>query len=163
MKAIHGLLIIIATCVVAMSARAEDVVLVSSVIPYQKADTANDAVRKECDWNTTMPRYLAKESEGRVKIAEQGFDTATDKKLVIVAIDLHTLGGGAMTGPKWLVVEGKMTEGSQLLGSFKARRRTIHGTLRACSTLTSLSEEISDDILEWLKKPSLNAKLGNED
>jgi hypothetical protein len=160
-KAIHGLLIIIATGIVAMSAHAEDVVLVSSLIPYEKDDTANEAVRKECDWNTTMPRYLAKESDGRVKVAEQGFDTATGKKLILVATNLHTLGGGVWTGPKWLVLEGRLMEGDKLLGNFEVRRQTIRGSFRACSTLESLSEDISDDILEWLRKPSLNAKLGD--
>jgi len=108
-----------------------------------------------------MPRYLAKESEGRVKVAEQNFDSVTDKKLVLVATHLHTIGGGSWTGPKWLVLEGKMMEGGKLLGNFEVRRETIRGSMRACGTLESLSEEISEDILEWLKKPGLNARLGN--
>ncbi len=108
-----------------------------------------------------MPRYLAKESDGRVKVAEQNFDTITGKKLVLVATNLHTLGGGSWTGPKWLVLEGKMTEGGKLLGNFEVRRQTIRGSMRACGTLESLSEEITEDILKWLKKPSLNAKLGD--
>lgn len=161
MKTIHGLLIIIATSVVAMSARAEDVVLVSSFIPYQKADTANEVVSKECHWNTTMLPYLAKESEGRVKVAEQGFDTATGKKLILVATNLHTVGGGGWTGPKWLALEGRLMEGNKLLGNFEARRQTIRGSFRACSTLESLSEDISDDILKWLSKPGMNTKLGD--
>ena len=161
MKTIHGLLIIIAACITVTSAHAEDVVLVSSFIPYQKADTANEVVIKECHWNTTMPPYLAKESEGRVKVAEQGFDTATGKKLILVATNLHTLGGGGWTGPKWLVLEGRLMEGDKLLGNFEVRRQTIRGSFRACSTLESLSEDISDDILKWLSKPDMNAKLGD--
>ncbi len=161
MKAMHGLFVVIVACVTAASARAEDIVLVSSLIPYAKDDTAGEAVRKECDWNTTMPRYLAKESEGRVKVAEQSIDTVTDKKLVLVATNLHTAGGGGWSGPKWLVLEGKMTEKGKLLGSFEVRRQTIRGSMRGCGTLASLSEEITGDILEWLKTPSLNAKLGD--
>lgn len=161
MKAIHGLFVAVMACVAAASARAEDVVLVSLLIPYEKDDTANEGVRKECNWNTTMPRYLAEESEGRVKVAEQNIDAVTDKKLVLVATNLHTAGGGGWSGPKWLVLEGKMTEGGKLLGSFEARRQTIRGSMRGCGTLESLSEEITGDILDWLKNPSLNAKLGD--
>ncbi len=162
MKAMHGLFVVVAgACFAAASARAEDVVQVSSLIPYQSDDVANETVRKECNWNTTMPLYLAKESDGRVKVAEQNFDTITGKKLVLVATNLHTLGGGSWTGPKWLVLEGKMTEGGKLLGNFEVRRQTIRGSMRACGTLESLSEEITEDILKWLKKPSLNAKLGD--
>lgn len=161
MKAIHGLFFLVAACIVTVTAHAEDVVQVPSLIPYQSDEVANETVRKECNWNTTMPRYLAKESDGRVKVAEQNFDTITGKRLMLVATNLHTLGGGSWTGPKWLVLEGKMTEGGKLLGNFEVRRQTIRGSMRACGTLESLSEEITEDILKWLKKPSLNAKLGD--
>lgn len=161
MKAMCGLFVVVVACVTAAPARAEDIVLVSSFIPYEKDDTAGENVRKECNWNTTMPRYLAEESEGRVKVAERSIDAVTDKKLALVATHLHTAGGGGWSGPKWLVLEGKMTERGKLLGSFEARRQTIRGSMRGCGTLDSLSEEISGDILEWLKTPSLNAKLGD--
>lgn len=164
MKAIHGLFVVVVACVAAASATAEDSVLVPSHIPYQKDDTANENVRRECNWNTTMPTYLAKASAGRVKVAEQNIEGVTDKKLMLVATHLHTVGGGGWTGPKWLVLEGTLTEGSKLLGNFEARRQTIRGSMRGCGTLESLSEEIADDILEWLKKtPGMNAKLGNAD
>ena len=135
--------------------------LVSPLISYEKEDTAGEAVRKECDWNATMPRYLAKKSGGRVKVAEENIDGVTDKKLLLAATHLHTAGGGNWSGPKWLVLEGKLMEGGKLLGNFEVRRQTIRGSMRGCGTLTSLSEEIAGDILEWLKTPSLNAKLGD--
>jgi hypothetical protein len=155
------MLVVVLGCLAAASAQAEDVVWVSSPIPYQSNDVANEAVRKECDWNTTMPHYLAEESEGRVQIAEKNLDATTGKKLVLIATNLHTLGGGPWTGPKWLVLEGKLMQGGKLLGNFEVRRQTIRGSYRSCSTLESLSEEIADDILEWLKAPGLNAKLGD--
>ncbi|MDP2031618.1 MAG: hypothetical protein Q8K12_18450 [Thiobacillus sp.] len=161
LKAIHGLFVVALVCLATVSARAEDVVQVTSLIPYQSDDVANEAVRKECNWNTTMPRYLADESDGRVKVAEKNLDAITGKMLVLVATSLHTLGGRGWTGPKWLMLEGKLMQGDKLLGNFEVRRQTIGGSFRACSTLESLSEEISDDILEWLKEPGLNAKLGD--
>lgn len=163
LKGIQGLLIVVLVSLTTTSARAGDVVQVSSLIPYQSDAVGNEAVRKECDWNTTMPRHMAEESDGRVKVAEQNLDTVTGKKLVLVATHLHTIGGGPWTGPKWLVLEGKLMQGPQLLGNFEVRRQTIRGSFRACSTLESLSEEITEDILEWLKAPGLNAKLGNAD
>ena len=161
MKAIRGFLVVVAVCVVSTSARAEDVVLVPSFIPYLKDDAVSEAVRRECKWNTTMPLALVEESKGGVKIADQNLDTVSSKKLTLVATQLHTLGGGMYTGPKWLVLEGKLTEGSKLLGNFEARRQTIRGSFTACSTLESLSEDIAEDIVKWLKAPGLNAKLGD--
>lgn len=159
MKAIHGLFFLVAACMVTVPALAEDVVQVSSLIAYQNDGVANEAVRKECTWNSTMPRYLAEESDGRVKVAEQNLDAVTGKKLILVATNLHTIGGSSWTGPKWLVLEGKLMQGNKLLGNFEVRRQTIRGSYRACGTLESLSEEMTDDILKWLKQPSLNAKL----
>lgn len=161
MKTIRGFFVVAAAWVVATAAGAGEIVLVPSTIPYQKDDTANENIRRECTWNTTMPVYLAKESGGRVKVAEQSLDKVMDTRLVLVATHLHAIGGGGWTGPKWLVLEGKLMEGDKLLGNFEARRQTIRGSMRSCGTLESLSEDIADDILEWLKAPGLNAKLGD--
>ena len=161
MKATRGWLVGAVVFLSGMSAHAEEVVLVSSFIPYDTEATESEDVRKECTWNTTMPRYLAKESQGRVKIAEQSIETIKDKKLALVATYVHTAGGGGWSGPKWLVLQGTLTEGSKLLGTFEARRQTIRGSMRACGTLESLSEDIADDILRWLNTPSVDAKLGD--
>lgn len=161
MKAIHRIFVVVVAGIAATPVHAEDIVLVSAAIPYQKDDTTNENIRKECTWNTTMPQYLAKASEGRVKVAEKNIDAAADKKLMLVATHLHAIGGGGWTGPKWLVLEGKLLEKGKLIGNFEARRQTIRGSMKSCGTLESLSEEIGDDILEWLKNPALNAKLGN--
>lgn len=163
MKAIAGLTLTVMFIVnlTAAPAYAEGVVLVPSSIPYQKEGTAKENIRRECTWNTTMPQYLAKKSDGRVQVAEKNIDTAADKKLMLVATHLHVIGGGPWSGPKWLVLEGKLLEKGKLIGNFEARRQTIGGSLKTCGTLESLSEEIGDDILEWLKNPGLNAKLGD--
>lgn len=141
----------------ATSANADDVVTVPATVPYLNDNVANESVRKECTWNTSMPRYLEQKSDGRVKVGEAG----PGKKLLLVATHLHAIGGGGWTGPKWLTLEGKLMQGDRVIGNFEARRQTIRGSLRACGTLDSLSEEISDDILEWLKVPGMNAKLGD--
>ncbi len=161
MKLTRGILFLVVACATGSAAGAEDVVLVSSLIPYDTKITAGEDVQKECTWNSTMPLYLAKESGGEVKIAEQNIEAVTAKKLILVATHVHTAGGGNWSGPKWLALEGKLMEGGKLLGSFEARRQTIRGSMRGCGTLDSLSEEIGDDILKWIKAPSLNAKLGN--
>lgn len=161
MKAIQGLFGVVLACLAAPSVRADDVVRVPAFIPYQSENVGNESVRKECKWNTTMPLYFAEESKGRVKVEESNLDTVTGKKLLLVATHLHTIGGSSWTGPKWLVLEGRLMQGDQLLGNFEARRQTIRGSFKACSTLESLSEDIADDILDWLKSPGLNAKLGD--
>lgn len=156
----HVSAFVLAGCFVT-PAVAEEVVLVPASIPYQTDEVAKESIRKECTWHTTMPQYLVKKSDGRVQIADKNIDSASGKKLMLVATHLHVIGGGGWTGPKWLVLEGKLLENGKLLGNFEARRQTIRGSLKTCGTLESLSEEIGDDIVEWLNNPGLNAKLGN--
>lgn len=40
-----------------------------------------------------------------------------NKRLTLVTQTLHTVGGGIWTGPKWVVIEGKLTEDSKTIGS----------------------------------------------
>jgi len=157
MNKIHGLFVVVAVCVMAASVRAESIV-VSKKIPYAKNSTADADIRKECDWNTTLPRYLAAESKGRVLVNDKA--SASDSKLALVATAVHAAGGGPFSGPKWLTLEGKLTKGGKSLGNFEVRRQTMSG-YDVCGTLTSLSEEIAGDILEWLDKPGKDAKLGD--
>lgn len=73
---------------------------------------------------------------------------------MLVATHLHVIGGGGWTGPKWLVLEGKLFEKGKLVGNFEARRQTIGGSFRTCVTLESLSEEIGDDISSGSRTPA---------
>lgn len=156
MKKIHGLLVVVALSVMAVSARAESIV-VSPKVTYAKG--VGDAnIRKECKWDTTMPQYLAKESDGRVKVAKKA--SGSDKQLVLVATAMRAAGGGPFSGPKWITLEGKLTKGGKVLGNFQVRRQTMGG-YGLCDTLNALGEEMADDILEWLEKPGKGAKLGD--
>ena len=137
------------------------VVYTAPVIPYQDSETAPQWVRDDCDWNRVMPRYLAEQSEGKLRVGEAAADGGRHRELSLVAVTLHTLSGSAYTGPKWLVLEGRLTEGGKLIGNFEVRRQTIAGSLSACKTLNNLGEEISSDILDWLDEPDFNSKLGN--
>lgn len=156
MKKVHGLLVVGALCAMAVSARADSIV-VSPKVTYAKG-AADANIRRECKWDATMPRYLAKESNGRVKVANKA--SASDRQLVLVATALRATGGGPFSGPKWITLEGKLTKGGKVLGNFEVRRQTMGG-YSVCESLTALSEEIADDILEWIEKPGKGAKLGD--
>jgi len=39
-----------------------EIVLTDAAIPYLNADSADEALRQECDWNRTTAAYLASES-----------------------------------------------------------------------------------------------------
>lgn len=140
---------------------AEDTIYVDAEIPY-KSGVGNESVRRECNWNTKMPHYMVEKSKGRIKIDNGSADAASGKKLKLLTTHVHTAGWMLMSGPKWLTLEGTLTQGENLIGSFVVREQAIYGSMKACGTLEELSEDIADEIIKWLNAPSLNAKLGDE-
>ena len=138
-----------------------EIVLTDAAIPYLNADSADEALRQECDWNRTTAAYLASESEGRVVLPGSTARPAPNKRLTLVTQTLHTVGGGIWTGPKWVVIEGKLTEDGKTIGSFEGRRQSIRGSLSGCKTVRELGEAVADDILGWLDAPKMNSKLGD--
>ncbi len=132
--------------------------LVDREIPYLDAESADADFRKECDWNATMPSYLVKQSKGRVLAAGEG---RSNLKLKLVTQTLRTAGGGMWSGPKWLVIEGTLADGDNVIGTFEARRQSIRGSMSGCTTVRELGQDIADDIVEWLDAPTRGAKLGD--
>lgn len=140
---------------------ADEKIMLSSVIPYEDKDVANDAVRQECDWNKQLAQNIVKESDSTAETTDQDLTQIHGKTLIIQADNVHAIGGGPWTGPKWAHIHGTLKDDGKVIGSFEALRRTIGGTFSACSTLDNLGEELSQDVAKWLKNPTMNAKLGD--
>ena len=138
-----------------------EVMLSDAVIPYLNADSADDDLREDCDWNRTTAVYLASESEGRVVLPGSTVKPAPRKRLTLVTQTLHTVGGGILTGPKWVVIEGTLTEDGKTIGTFEGRRQSIRGSFTACKTVRALGEAVADDILGWIDAPKMDSKLGD--
>ncbi len=140
---------------------ADEKIMLSSVIPYADKDVANDSVRQECDWNTKLAQNIVKESDSTVETTDQDLAQIQGKTLIIQADNVHAIGGGSWTGPKWAHIHGTLQDHGKVIGSFEALRRTIGGSFGACSTLDNLGEELGQDVAKWLKNPTMNAKLGD--
>lgn len=164
------LAVLAAACLVSSPARASadadsegppEILLSDSTIPYLDAESADEDVRRDCDWNRTTAAYLASESEGRVVLPGSTAKPTPRKRLTLVTQTLHTVGGGLWTGPKWVVIEGTLTEDGKTIGSFEGRRQSIAGSLSGCKTVRELGQAVADDILEWIDAPKMNSKLGD--
>ena len=161
--------VLAATWFVAPSAFASDaeaegppeILLADTAIPYLDADAADEDLQRHCDWNRTTAAYLASESEGRVVLPGSTATPAPRKRLTLVTQTLHTVGGGLWTGPKWVVIEGTLTENGRTIGSFEGRRQSIAGSFSGCKTVRELGQAVADDILGWIEAPKMNSKLGD--
>jgi hypothetical protein len=74
-------------------------------------------------------------------------------------------GGGAWSGPKSVTVKGELREDGKVIGSFTASRFSGGGAWGGfkgtCSIFGRCIKVLGEDIAAWLKKPTMNAALGN--
>ena len=141
---------------------------VAAAMATSNTDSVEEDVRKDCAWDTSLPKYLEEKTDGQVNLVETDINTLKERKLLLTVVDSRIAAGEgyargvdyrASSGAKWINLTGILTENGQDIGSFKASRRTVKGWT-GCGVMKSLSEDIGEDIVKWLKNPSMNAKLG---
>ena len=137
-------------------------VKVGAVIPTLKADTIEPDVEQSCPLTRKFSETLADESDRTIYRVSGDVKAAQGKKLQLQIVSTHLRGGGAYTGSKWIKVVGSLVENNNEIGNFIVLRHSFRGWT-SCSMVDRLSEEISKDILEWMKSPMMNAKLGDAD
>lgn len=81
-------------------------------------------------------------------------------------IQAEGAGGGMLSGPKRLAVEGVLYEDGVFVASFTARRTGWNGFKMGyyqgtCSMVEDLAEELAEDIADWLLAPRHGAELGD--
>lgn len=134
--------------------------IIPSTVPYQDVNVATDDARRECDWNTRLSDFIVEYAKGAAVIADQSTPPSGGRTLSMVVSNLHAIAGSGFAGPQWAVVHGELREGDQVVGSFTFRR-TSRGKWTTCSTLTSIAEELGEDIGGWLRHPSMEASHGD--
>lgn len=150
-------LALLALLVVPTLTQAQSRITVSQVIPYRNG-AGSDALRTQCNWNTQLSADLVKDTHGQVVATDQDLAMPTGATLHMTIINVHAIGGGHFSGPKWAVVKGELRNHGRLLGSFTARRETSRG-FTACSSLNYVGKAIAADVADWLKAPVLDAHL----
>jgi hypothetical protein len=137
-------------------------VTIAAEIPMLNPDAVEPDVQASCPATRMLPQALTEETDGAVQRTTRDLATVGGRTLHLKIISSRLLGGAIYTGSKWIKVTGSLKEGQHEIGSFIAQRNTLRAWT-SCGVVDSVSEEISEDIAKWLKKPSLNARLGNAD
>jgi hypothetical protein len=120
---------------------------------------ASGAVVQECQLQTRVPAAIA-----QAGIDIEVVDTPNEggRWLELEITEVHGPGGGPFSGPKWMAVTGKLHQGGQVLGSFRAKRLSTGGFVKGtCATLGGCAQAIGRDIAAWLKAPTMDAELGD--
>lgn len=149
----------LAMLVLPVISNAQDVVSIPKTVPYAPG-VGTDGLKSECTWNTDISDYVLKFAKSGVVIFD-GAEPTSGKVLSMSIVNVHSVGGGGYSGPKWATIRGELREGSNQLGSFEVRRITHSGGFTACSALERVGKALGKDIALWLKKPSSGAVLGD--
>ena len=144
----------------------DETIVVGAEVLAVSAGALNDTVRDECRWPTAMVSRLVKafnesdEPPPRAKLESRpiDIDKYPGRRLVLRVSDVHALGGGGLSGPKWMAMTGELREGNILVANFSSYTQSGRG-LTTCRSVDSLSDSTAEMIVKWLRSPTLDAKL----
>lgn len=141
-----------------------DTVTLSSAIPFAADSGASENVRKECKFETRLPEYIRKQAKRGLKVVvtEEPLEDVQGKALFLEIANVHAPGGGGYSGSKSAIVKGELKESGEVIASVTARRRTLVGmTPGTCSMLKRIAKKLGEDLADWLREPTMNARLGD--
>lgn len=137
-------------------------VTIAAEIPMLKPDAVEPDVQATCPATRMLPSELTEEADGAVQRTTRDLSTVPGRTLQLKIVSSRLLAGSVYTGSKWIKVTGSLMEDGREIGNFIAQRNTLRAWT-SCGVLSNVVEGMSEDITKWLKKPSLNARLGDAD
>lgn len=135
---------------------------------YEKHLIVPSALRSDCRLDTKIVDFIgsfAGDDFDKITLVDTAAPGMPGKLLTVNIIDLSCSGGGAWSGPKYLTIEGTLSQDGKVIGTFTGHRITSGGALGAykgtCSLLARCARTLGKDVAVWLKNPSMGAKLGD--
>lgn len=139
-----------------------------TAIPYAEDSGVTPDLR-DCGLEEELLETLENDTEDHYRIAlVADARSVPGRALVMRFARIEGTWGGAMTGSKSLTVTGNLLDSSTEVASFTARWETsaMHAKIgkhyrTTCDLLELAAEEIAEDIAEWLRAPTPDARLGD--
>ena len=150
------------------AALADGTVTLKNPVTFNEDADIPKSILEECNLGDELSAAItASSKENGITVATSGDATATihGRALELEIYEAVADGNAFMGHHKSMGVKGKLFEDGQQIGNFKDRRISMGGALGqfkgSCSVLVRIAKEMGDDIGEWLKEPTKNAKLGD--
>lgn len=127
----------------------------SAITPLATTVSVHPKVLEECRLQTLLPQSIAERNSDVVLSDAKG-----GMKLDLKIVDIHAPSGGVFSGPKWITVHGKLTQGKTVKGNFIAKETSM-ASATACGMLSKVITVLGGDIAQWLRSPSKDSLLGS--
>ncbi len=141
--------------------------LVIQPVLFNKDAYIREAVKKECNLDGKLVHFLEQYASNQYATINTDTTTAQsgDQVLKIEIEQVQGSAGGAWSGGKMVLINGKLTQDGQLLGDFKGRRYSgggmFGGYKGTCAILGRCVRALGKDVAQWLANPVSNAVLGD--
>lgn len=133
---------------------------------FSASSGANDNVKAECELPQKLASFIKDNAKGAYEEVNVGdaATTGTGRTLKIEFTNVLGVGGGAWSGPKSVTIQGTLTEGDKVIGTFLGRRTSTGGAFGGfkgtCAIIGRCVKTLGSDVGKWLQGPSMDAKLG---
>lgn len=136
-------------------------------IGYAADANVRQAVKKECQLPEKLTDFIRNYANDQYATVSTGSGHAAKNAqiLQVEIIDTSGAGGGAWSGGKMVMIEGKLTQNGKVLGDFKGRRFSGGGMWGqykgTCAILGRCVKALGKDVANWLSDPESGAILGD--
>jgi len=134
--------------------------------PFEEGLSVPEAVQKECQLETKIPDFAEGFAKGdfEVTMVDGASESTPGKAVKIVITDLAGAKGGIYSGPKYVAIKATLWQDGKVAGTLSSRRSTSGGMYGGykgtCSLLGRCAKALGKDVATWLKKPSMNERMG---
>lgn len=136
-------------------------------VPFKSGLAVPPAVKAECELPGKLTEFTRRYSEKHyttVKVLDNPSNKGPGHTLIMEISGVDSQAGGRFTGRKGVSIEGALWENGKIIGSFQATRYSGGGGglvwKGTCSILGRDVKALGNDVAEWLKQPSMKARLG---
>lgn len=142
-------------------------VYVGRTAPFTDTATIAKNIIDECNLPESQMMYLREHAkEFDVTLVEDEAALADNKGRVLIVETYSAISGGnAFTGhKKQVVVKGRLLEDGTEIGNFTGVRGSMGGMWggykSSCAVLHRCQSTLAKDILQWLKQPAKDSRIG---
>jgi hypothetical protein len=135
----------------------------SPIVPYAKDVRGSQRLITKCRPGKALRQEL---SELVPNVVPEEKASGGGMQLSMEITEVEGSAGGIWTGSKEVAASGTLRRGGQVVGTFEAKHASLGGILKSggtCPIVHRAAELIAEDVAEWLKAPSMGARLGDLD